>query len=123
MACIRSKDTQPERIVRSFLRKLGFRFSLHRKNLPGHPDIVLSKYKTVVFVNGCFWHSHTKCNEGKTPASNRSYWKKKLLGNVIRQKENIRKLRRLGWQVFVVWECEIERNTSKTLNKVLKKLI
>ena len=106
MSCIRSTDTKPEMLVRSFLHKNGFRFRLHVKNLPGHPDIVLPKYKTVVEVRGCFWHQHPKCKVANKPVSNTEYWKAKFKRNVERDKKHARELKALGWRLIVVWECE-----------------
>ena len=106
MAAIRSKDTKPELRVRSFLHKAGFRFRIHRKDLPGTPDIVLPKYRTVIFVHGCFWHCHPGCSLAATPKSNEKFWRNKLEGNVERDKRNIRELEDAGWRVLIVWECE-----------------
>lgn len=109
MSRIRSNDTKPEMVVRSFLHKNGFRFRLHAKDLPGHPDIVLPKYKTVVEVRGCFWHQHPKCKVASKPASNTEYWQAKLSRNVKRDKQNARELEKLGWRLIVVWECETSK--------------
>ena len=109
MSRIRGKDTGPERIVRSALHRLGFRFRLHGRELPGRPDIVLPKYRTVVFVHGCFWHRHRGCKNCTTPTNNRGFWVKKFEGNAARDKANARALRRCGWRVLVVWECEAEK--------------
>jgi len=107
MRRVRSVDTQPEIEVRSLLHRLGFRFRLHRKDLPGKPDIVLPKHRAVVFVHGCFWHRHRGCKRASTPATRRDYWLPKFERNVARDRKNRRDLRRLGWNVVVVWECEI----------------
>lgn len=104
MSKIRSKDTKPEMILRSQLFRQGFRFRVHRKDLPGKPDIVLTKYRTAIFVHGCFWHLHENCNEGRIPKSNSLYWQKKLVNNVARDKENIRLLELDGWKVIIIWE-------------------
>lgn len=106
MSRITGKDTRPERIVRSLLHRMGFRFRLHAKGLPGRPDIVLPRHKTVVFVHGCFWHRHRRCKNCTTPTNNRQFWVKKLEGNAARDRVKERVLRRLGWRVIVVWECE-----------------
>jgi DNA mismatch endonuclease (patch repair protein) len=107
MGRIKGKDTSPELAVRSTLHAMGYRFRLHRKDLPGKPDIVLPKYKTVVFVNGCFWHGHD-CRKGKSvPATNTEFWKAKIDGNVCRDRETDDKLKKMGWRVLVVWECEV----------------
>ena len=106
MSRIRSKDTKPEMLVRKALHRLGFRFRLHVRDLPGHPDIVLPKYKVIFQVKGCFWHGHT-CRDGRLPKSNREYWVPKLLRNKERDISNERKLRRMGWSVRILWECRI----------------
>jgi len=107
MSRIRGKSTSPEIAVRKALHKAGFRFRLHRKDLPGKPDIVLPKYKTVIFVHGCFWHSHG-CKDSRTPKTNTEFWCSKLTQNVRRDMGNIRNLKNLGWNVKVIWECEIK---------------
>jgi DNA mismatch endonuclease (patch repair protein) len=101
-----SQDTQPEIIVRKYLHHEGFRFRLHRKNLPGKPDLVLTKYQTVIFVHGCFWHRHPGCKEASTPSTRRAYWLPKFQRTVERDKRNKRLLMKLGWRVLVIWECE-----------------
>jgi len=106
MRNIRSRDTKPERIVRSFLHRKGFRFRLHRTDLPGSPDIVLPKYKLIIFVHGCFWHQHSGCVRSTTPKSNTEYWIPKLLRNVERDRLNQRRLVEMGWSVVVIWECQ-----------------
>src|ERR1700750_1581418 len=108
MSRIRGKNTIPETRVRSLLHHLGFRFRLHLARLPGAPNIVLAKYKTVVFVHGCFWHRHTGCANCTTPTNRRQWWREKLDGNVARDKRNQAELRKLGWRVIVIWECETE---------------
>ena len=105
MRRVRQKNTKPEILVRSFLHNRGYRFRLHRKDLPGKPDIVLPKHRTVIFVNGCFWHGHT-CRKGKRPTTNTNFWNEKLDRNISRDSANYSKLKKLGWQVVVVWECE-----------------
>jgi len=116
MSCIRSKDTKPEKKVRSFLHRMGFRFSLRRKDLPGKPDVVLKKYKTVVFVHGCFWHQHPGCREASKPKTREEYWAEKLARNIARDKKNKIELKRLGWRVITIWECELERFPDKVLS-------
>ncbi len=107
MAAIRSVNTRPEVRVRSALHALGFRFRLHRKDLPGRPDIVLPKHRTVIFVHGCFWHCH-RCKYGSVvPATRAAFWAAKRAGNVARDRRNAAALRRLGWRVLVLWECEV----------------
>lgn len=108
MGRIRSKDTKPERVVRSILHHLGYRFRLHRKDLPGKPDIVLPRHRKVILVHGCFWHGHT-CNLASKPKSNRKYWHDKIKSNRERDARNLKELESLGWSVLVLWECEIRR--------------
>lgn len=110
MRRIQSRDTQPERVVRSILHRLGYRFRL-RSMLPGRPDVVLPKHQAVVFVHGCFWHSHG-CSRGNIPKSNRAYWRKKLEGNAARDRRNAAALRNMGWRVVVIWECRIKDRES-----------
>ena len=118
MSRILSKDTKPEKMVRSILHSMGYRFRIHINNLPGKPDIVLKKYNAIIFVNGCFWHMHTECKEGRIPSTRAEYWSKKLLGNKTRDEKNIRKLRRLGWKVMRVWECEVENNPERVMRRI-----
>ena len=108
MSRIRGKDTKPELAVRSFLHRLGLRFSLHSKRLPGKPDLVFPKYRSVVFVHGCFWHQHEGCTHSGVPASNRSYWGPKLERTIQRDIETQLALKEKGWHVEVIWECEID---------------
>jgi DNA mismatch endonuclease (patch repair protein) len=110
MSRIRSTNTKPELIIRSVLHRMGFRFRVHQRRLPGQPDIVLSKYKTAIFVHGCFWHQHGGCIEASHPKSNTLYWQEKLLTNKQRDRENKRLLQKAGWRVMQFWECEAERN-------------
>lgn len=117
MARIRGKNTRPELQVRSMLHRAGYRFSLHRKNLPGKPDIVLRKYRTVIFVHGCFWHRHKNCKQATTPKSNIDFWQAKFDRNVANDKKHVRDLRRLGWRVITVWECEL-KNPEKVLARL-----
>jgi len=122
MSRIRSKDTKPEMLVRKALHRLGFRFRLHVRELPGKPDIVLPKYRTVIQVKGCFWHGHT-CIDGRLPKSNRDYWVPKLLRNRMRDISNDRKLRRLGWSVRNLWECRICSLSPEDLERVLTNML
>ena len=109
MAKVLSKDTKPEIIVRSLLHAMGYRFRLHRKDLPGSPDIVLPGKKAVIFVHGCFWHGHD-CKRGdRPPVNNAEYWNNKRSRNVARDAQHIIELESLGWRVLVIWECEIKR--------------
>src|SRR5438552_12422432 len=109
MARIRGTDTAPEIFVRTLLRRAGFKFRVHCAELPGRPDIVLPRHRTAIFVNGCFWHSHS-CQRGRIPRSNRTYWEKKLARNASRDKLNAVQLKKLGWKRVVVWACEIDHN-------------
>ena len=112
MSRIKSKDTKPEMQVRSALHRAGYRFRLHVKDLPGKPDIVLPKYKTVIFVHGCFWHRHKGCSNATMPSTNQELWKKKFQQNVERDKREQAELKKLGWKVIVVWECKAEKMTD-----------
>lgn len=109
MSHIRSKDNKPEELVRKYLFSKGFRYRKNVKTLPGCPDIVLLKYKTVVFINGCFWHMHDGCPQFVWPKSNEEYWTKKLLRNKNRDEESKLSLEELGWKVIIVWECELKK--------------
>jgi DNA mismatch endonuclease (patch repair protein) len=120
MSRIHAEDTKPELAVRSFIHRKGYRFRLHDKNLPGKPDIVLKKYKTVIFVHGCFWHQHKGCKRASVPKSNMDYWIPKLEGNKVKDRKNRCLLKRLGWTVIVIWECEAEN--IKKLKKIIKEI-
>ncbi|NGF77234.1 DNA mismatch endonuclease Vsr [Fluviicola sp. SGL-29] len=124
MSSVRGKDTKPELIVRQFLFSEGFRYRLHDKKLPGKPDIKLTKYKTVIFINGCFWHGHTNCKIYVMPKTNKKFWQEKIDKNVARDEKNIAELKSLGWNVILLWECELKKtrreNTFKDLiDKIL----
>lgn len=121
MRRVRSRDTTPERKVRSLLHRLGFRFRLHRQDLPGKPDIVLPKYSAVVFVHGCFWHRHPRCAEATTPGTRQVYWLPKFKRTIERDRENQRELRRRGWNVIVVWECEL-REPHQVVQRLISDL-
>lgn len=108
MRGVRSKNTRPELRVRSLLHAKGYRFRVHRKDLPGKPDITLSRHRAIVFVHGCFWHNHEGCSHGRIPTSNREFWEGKISRNKARDVRNAEALRALGWRVFVVWECELQ---------------
>jgi DNA mismatch endonuclease, patch repair protein len=108
MSQIRSKNTGPEIVVRSLLHSLGYRFRLHKRDLPGKPDIVLKKFKTIVFCHGCFWHQHEGCKRASSPKTNQDYWLPKLKRNKERFDFVKKELTELGWKVIVVWECEIK---------------
>ena len=121
MSRIRNKNTKPEIAVRSFLHRNGFRFRLHSRNLPGTPDIILPKYRTVIFVHGCFWHRHRGCKDATMPKSNTEFWEEKFSGTVIRDAQKKDSLIELGWSVIVIWECEIKNEIfGKKLENNLK---
>jgi DNA mismatch endonuclease (patch repair protein) len=119
MKGIRSKDTQPEIIVRKYLHAHGFRYRLHTRKLPGSPDLVLPKYRVAIFVHGCFWHRHAGCKFATTPANNAECWKLKLDGNVERDARKENMLRAAGWRVIVVWECELKRASVERLQRLV----
>jgi DNA mismatch endonuclease (patch repair protein) len=110
MSKIRSKDTKPELLVRKFLHRHGFRYRLHAKDLPGTPDIVLPKYKTVIFVNGCFWHGHQECKYYVVPKSRTEWWLNKINGNIIKDISSKEALLLSNWNVIEVWECDLKKN-------------
>jgi DNA mismatch endonuclease (patch repair protein) len=116
MAAIKSKDTKPELIVRRFLHANGFRYKLNDKTLPGKPDIVLPKYRTVVFVHGCFWHGHKNCKYAHLPKTRTEWWKAKIDGNIANDKKKEAALKREGWQVLKVWECGLTQKKGLRLH-------
>ena len=121
MSHIKSKDSKPELLVRQFLFANGFRYRLHRKDLAGKPDIVLPKYKTAIFINGCFWHGHNNCKYATIPETNKEFWTNKISGNVQRDIQNITKLKEQGWRVIEIWQCQLKSKTKEnTLNQLLK---
>lgn len=119
MSRIRGYDTSPEKQVRSFLHRAGFRFRLHVPDLPGSPDIVLPGRRTVIFVHGCFWHRHPGCQKAYMPKSNVRFWTEKFSANVARDRRKEKELRRLGWRVLVVWECSL---SERKLQDLVRKL-
>lgn len=121
MSKIKGANTKPEIALRKLLHSMGFRFRLHVKHLPGKPDIVLSKYKTAIFVHGCFWHAHPGCNRAKLPVSNQGFWESKIKRNKDRDEGNLLMLENLGWQVLVIWTCEM--NKKELLEQKLKGLL
>ena len=122
MSHIRSKNSKPEELVRKYLFSKGFRYRKNVKTLPGCPDIVLPRYKTVIFVNGCFWHKHD-CPRFVWPSTNEEYWRPKIMGNVERDKRNFAELQQLGWTVLTVWECELKKKViDATLDQLEKRL-
>ena len=112
MRSVKSSNTKPEIQVRSFLHRRGFRFRLNYKHLPGRPDIVLLKYKTAIFINGCFWHQHKGCKHARKPKSNLDYWEPKLKRNVRRDAQVRKELEQLGWNVLVIWECKLSDDAA-----------
>ena len=123
MSHVRGKDIKPEVMVRQFLFAQGFRYRLYRKDLPGKPDIVLPKYRTVIFINGCFWHGHTGCKYATIPEANHDFWLAKISGNIERDKSNYAKLFELGWKVIEIWQCELKpKFREQTLNNLLTEL-
>ena len=124
MSRIKGKDTKPEVLVRKYLFSKGFRFRKNDKRYPGHPDIVLPKYKTIVFVHGCFWHFHENCRYAVMPSSNVDFWEKKLKGNRLRDERNKKALTEMGWNVIVVWECQLKKDKQdQTLENLYLKII
>ncbi len=123
MSKIRGENTKPEMILRSALFRKGFRFRVHKKDLSGRPDIVLPKYHSVIFVHGCFWHYHKKCNEGRIPSTNSKFWEEKLERNIKKDANNIKALKKESWKVFVIWECEIEKQFEKTFKRLVKNIV
>ena len=119
MSAIKSKNTKPEIAVRKVLHSLGYRFRLHGKDLPGSPDIVLPKYKTVIFVHGCFWHRHQNCKYASTPKTRKDFWEAKFRENINRDKKHQENLSSMGWKIIIVWECAI-KDKYFDLHKLLK---
>ena len=123
MSRIRSKNTKPELIVRKYLHSLGFRFRLHDSNIPGKPDIVLRKYKTAIQVRGCFWHAHANCKYFRIPSTKKKWWKDKLHGNRLRDIRNDQQVIENGWNLIIVWECELKDSKKEiTLNRILEEI-
>jgi DNA mismatch endonuclease, patch repair protein len=122
MSRIKGKNTKPEMLVRKFLHANGFRYRLHVKDLPGKPDIVLPKYKTVIFVHGCFFHQHN-CHLFKWPSTNQEFWKNKISGNVERDKKAIKALKKEGWNIITLWGCDLKPSLiNETMNTLIKQL-
>jgi DNA mismatch endonuclease (patch repair protein) len=122
MANIKGKNTKPEMAIRSALHRLGYRFRLHRKDLPGKPDIVLPKYRAVVFVNGCFWHGHF-CSLFKWPKTREQFWREKILSNKNRDERNVETLLGNGWKVCIVWECSIRKRKDNDVEEAVANLV
>lgn len=113
MDAIRSSDTKPEMLVRRYLHSMGWRYGLHNKKLPGSPDIVMRRFKTVIFVNGCFWHGHENCKYYRLPKSNTGFWQAKIDKNRARDARDIESLNKLGWRVIIVWECQLKTDERR----------
>jgi DNA mismatch endonuclease (patch repair protein) len=123
MSKIRGVNTKPELVVRQYLFSKGFRYRLHNKSLAGRPDICLKKYKCLIFVNGCFWHGHKDCNIYVMPKTNKKFWYSKIKNNTQRDLRNIKELRKQGWNVIVIWECQLKKAVLETTLKELAKQI
>ncbi|MEJ0038639.1 MAG: DNA mismatch endonuclease Vsr [Gammaproteobacteria bacterium] len=121
MARVRGKDTVPELVVRRLVHKMGFRYRLHARDLPGRPDLVLPRLRKVILVHGCYWHRHPRCKLARLPKSRLDFWLPKLMGNRQRDLKNERLLRKLGWEAFTVWECQISK--TETLAEKLKRFL
>ena len=121
MSRVRSKDSKAELVVRSLVHRLGFRYGLHNKKLPGKPDIVLTRHKKVILIHGCFWHQHGVCRPLAIPKKNGRFWRAKFADNVDRDKKNIQGLTKLGWKILVVWECETK--DIKILEKRIRRFL
>lgn len=122
MSQIKGKNTKPEEIVRKYLFSQGFRYRKNDKRLPGTPDIVLPKYKTVIFVNGCFWHGHEGCKYFVWPQNNADFWKTKINTNIWRDKRKSAELKSLGWKVIILWECDIKKHFKETMDNLINNL-
>lgn len=120
MSRIRGKNTKPEMKLRSLLHGEGYRFRLHDPRLPGKPDIVLPKYRTAIFVNGCFWHRHEGCRYCSTPRTREEFWKKKFSETVLRDKKKIQQLEESGWKALIIWECELKDDPQSVLSRLIK---
>ncbi len=122
MSRIKGKDTKPEEIVRKYLFSQGFRYRKNDPRLPGKPDIVLPKYHTVIFVNGCFWHHHEGCKYFKWPTNNAEFWKEKINKNVERDNENQKRLMGFGWYIIIIWECELKQHHESVLQGLVDEI-
>ena len=119
MSAIKSKNTKPEIAVRKLLHSMGYRFRLHRKDLPGSPDIVLPKYKTVIFVHGCFWHRHENCKYASIPKTRKEFWESKFKANINRDNLNQANLLLRGWKIIIIWECQLKGDIKKLIGELL----
>ncbi|MDN4028679.1 very short patch repair endonuclease [Chryseobacterium gambrini] len=115
MSKISSTETKPEILVRKYLFAQGFRFRKNDKRLPGKPDVVLPKYKTVIFIHGCFWHGHPECKKSKLPETRKEFWEKKISKNIIRDSDNYDELKNLGWNIVIIWECDINNKAKREI--------
>lgn len=123
MSMIKAKNTKPELILRKHLHKHGFRFRLYNPNLPGHPDVILSKYRTIIFVNGCFWHGHQNCRNFKIPKTNTEWWLNKISRTKLRDINITKQLKNKGWNVITIWECELKpQQVENTIQIVIHKI-
>ena len=118
MSRIRSRNTSPERAVRNALWRKGYRYRLNDRRLPGSPDLVLPKYRAVIFINGCFWHGHRGCTKYTVPKTNEQFWREKVARNIARDELNAQRLDTLAWTVITVWECELGKHTDATINRI-----
>jgi DNA mismatch endonuclease (patch repair protein) len=123
MSKISGKNTKPEILIRKIAHSLGYRFRLHKKDLPGKPDIVFSKYNKVIFVNGCFWHGHNNCLRSKLPTSNKKFWKDKIGGNKRKDKSDHIKLKKMGWDYLVIWQCQIKKSDCTKLEQKIESFL
>jgi DNA mismatch endonuclease (patch repair protein) len=123
MSCIKGKGTKPEEIVRKYLFSQGFRYRKNDKRLPGTPDIVLPKYRTVIFVNGCFWHGHKGCKYFVWPKNNAEFWKNKIESNISRDRKKAETLKDQGWKVIVVWECDLKHNFVFSMQNLVDQIL
>ena len=123
MSCIKGKGTKPEEIVRKYLFSQGFRYRKNDKRLPGTPDIVLPKYRTVIFVNGCFWHGHKGCRYFVWPKNNAEFWKNKIESNISRDRKKAETLKYQGWKVIVVWECDLKHNFVFSMQNLVDQIL
>ena len=119
MSGISGKNTKPEMLIRKGLHRRGFRYRLHKSDLPGKPDLVFPKYKAIILINGCFWHQHD-CHLFKWPSTREEFWRKKILGNKARDERNLKIYSELGWKVLVIWECAIKGKTRRPLSEVIE---
>ena len=123
MKKVRTKDTGCELVVRKMIYGMGYRYRLHKKSLPGKPDIVFGARKKVIFVNGCFWHGHSGCSRGKLPESNALFWQKKIEGNKLRDAKVVKRLKEVGWQSLIIWQCQVNGKNTVRLQSRIKKFI